>query len=50
MRDEDKIRDVVLFMHEAIVHEPVDPVEYGIPPKWINVNDDEIRGIIRALR
>ena len=28
----------------------IDPVEYGVPPKWININDDEIRGMIRALR
>jgi len=50
LRHEDKVRDVVLFMHEALIHEPIDPVEYGVPPKWININDDEIRGMIRALR
>ena len=50
MRDEDKVRDIVLFMHEAIVHEPVDPVEYGVPPKFVNVDDTELRGLLRALR
>ena len=50
LRHEDKVRDVVLFMHEALVHEPIDPVEYGVPPKFVNVDDTELRGLLRALR
>ena len=50
LRHEDGIRDVILYMHEKIIHEPIDPVEYGVPPRWSNVDDVELRGMIRALR
>jgi len=50
LRHEDRVRDVVLYMHEKIIHEFVDPIEYGVPPEWTNVDDVELRGMIRALR
>ena len=50
LKDEDHIRDVVLYMHEKIIHEFVDPIEFGVPPEWTNVDDVELRGMIRALR
>jgi hypothetical protein len=50
LRHEDRVRDVVLYMHEKIIHEFVDPIEFGVPPEWANVDDVELRGMIRALR
>ena len=35
LRHEDRVRDDVLYMHEKIIHEFVDPIEYGVPPEWI---------------
>ena len=50
LKSEEEVRDLVLYFHEAIAHEPADPVEYGVPPKFSNIEDDEIRGMLRALR
>jgi len=50
LKAEDHIRDLVLYFHERLAHEPIDPVEYGVPPEWTNVDDVELRGMIRALR
>ena len=50
LKAEDHIRDLVLYFHEALAHEPIDPVEYGVPPKFVNIDDIEIRGMLRALR
>ena len=50
LKAEDHIRDLVLYFHERLAHEPIDPVEYGVPPKFVNVDDTELRGLLRALR
>lgn len=50
LKAEDHIRDLVLYFHEALIHEPVEPIEYGVPPKFTNVDDTELRGMLRALR
>jgi len=47
--DETKIRDMVLFQKEKIVHEEIDPAEFHIPHKFVSMTDDERRGVIRAL-
>jgi len=50
LKAEDHIRDLVLYFHEALAHEAIDPVEYGVPPKFAHVDDTELRGMLRALR
>ena len=50
LKAEDHIRDLVLYFHEKLAHEPIDPVEYGVPAKFANVDDTELRGMLRALR
>ena len=49
MVDEARIRDMVLYQKEKIVHEEVDPAEFHIPHKFVTMTDDERRGVIRAL-
>jgi len=47
--DESKIRDMVLYQKEKLVHEEIDPAEFQIPHKFVTMTDDERRGVIRAL-
>ena len=47
--DEDKIRSMVLYQKEKIMHEEIDPAEFHIPHKFVNLTDDERRGVTRAL-
>ena len=51
---EESIRDLILFQKEKLLHEFVDPVsmlpQTLIPPLFVEITDDERRGIIRALR
>jgi len=47
--DESRIRDMVLYQKEKIVHEEIDPAEFHIPHKFVTMTDDERRGVIRAL-
>ena len=47
--DEDKIRNMVLYQKEKIMHEEIDPAEFHIPHKFVNLTDDERRGVTRAL-
>jgi len=47
--DESKIRDMVLYQKEKLVHEEIDPAEFHIPHKFVTMTDDERRGVIRAL-
>ena len=47
--DESKIRDMVLYQKEKLVHEEIDPAEFHIPHKFVTMSDDERRGVIRAL-
>lgn len=49
MVDETKMRDMILFQKEKLVHEEIDPAEFHIPHKFVSMTDDERRGIIRAL-
>ena len=49
MIDEDKIRNMVLYQKEKIMHEEIDPAEFHIPHKFVNLTDDERRGVTRAL-
>ena len=47
--DEDKIRNMVLYQKEKIMHEEIDPAEFHIPHKFVTMTDDERRGVTRAL-
>lgn len=47
---DDEIRSMILYQKECLLHIPTDPDEYKIGNKFIDVPDDERRGIIKALR
>jgi len=47
--DEHQIRDMILYQKEKIVHEEPDAEEFHIPHKFVNMTDDERRGVIRSL-
>ena len=52
MQTEDSIRDLIVYEKEKLLHENVDhmgmlPI---IPHEFVDVPDEERRGIIRALR
>ena len=49
MLDESRVRDMVLYQKEKLVHEEIDPAEFHIPHKFVNLTDDERRGVTRAL-
>ena len=49
MLDESRVRDMVLYQNEKLVHEEIDPAEFHIPHKLVTLSDDERRGVIRAL-
>ena len=49
MLDESRVRDMVLYQKEKLVHEEIDPAEFHIPHKFVNMTDDERRGVTRAL-
>lgn len=49
MLDESRVRDMILYQKEKIVHEEIDPAEFHIPHKFVSMTDDERRGVIRAL-
>ncbi len=48
MRTEEQIRHLILVQKELLLHEDTDVRE--IPIKFIKLQDEERRGIIRALR
>ena len=48
--NDDEIRNMVLYQKECLLHEKPDPDEYHVGSKFIDVSDDERRGIIKALR
>ena len=51
LRSEDEIRYLLLYSKEKLLHEDVQDMEtYMVPTKFINIDDEERRGIIRALR
>ena len=49
MRAEEKIRDMILFQKERLLHENPSPPE-SIPHQFYMLDDAERRGMIRALR
>ena len=51
LRSEDEIRYLLLYAKERLLHEDVHDMEtYMVPIKFIDVDDEERRGLIRALR
>lgn len=48
MKNEEFIRDLLLFQKEMILHESYSSI--NIPLKFIKIPDEERRGMIRALR
>ena len=54
MQTEDSIRDLIMYEKEKLLHEPVDQMgmlpQTVIPHEFVDIPDDERRGIIRALR
>ena len=54
LKNEESIRDLILFQKEKLLHELVDPIAMlpttVIPSLLIDIPDEERRGIIRALR
>ena len=54
LKNEESIRDLILFQIEKLLHEFADPAAMLpttlIPPLLVDIPDDERRGIIRALR
>ena len=54
MQTEDSIRDLIVFEKEKLLHENVDHMgmlpQTVIPHEFVNIPDEERRGIIRALR
>jgi len=50
VRVEENIRDNLLWQKEKLICEELNPLEYDVPPKFINMDFTERRGFIRALR
>ena len=54
LKNEESIRDLILFQKEKLLHEHADPAamlpQTLIPPLLVEIPDEERRGIIRALR
>ena len=54
LQTENSIRDLILYEHEKLLHESVDHMgmlpQTIIPHAFVNIPDEERRGIIRALR
>ena len=51
LRSDDEVRYLLLYSKERLLHENVEDMEtYMIPTKFIDLNDEERRGLIRALR
>ena len=54
LKNEESIRDLILFQKEKLLHEHADPAamlpQTLIPPLLVDIPDEERRGIIRALR
>ena len=54
LRIEDCIRDLILYQHEKLLHETVDQMgmlpQTVIPHEFVDIPDEERRGMIRALR
>ena len=54
MQTEDSIRDLIVYEKEKLLHENVDHMgmlpQTVIPHEFVNIPDEERRGMIRALR
>ena len=54
MQTENSIRDVIVYEKEKLLHENVDHMgmlpQTVIPHEFVNIPDEERRGMIRALR
>ena len=54
MQTENSIRDVIVYDKEKLLHENVDHMgmlpQTVIPHEFVNIPDEERRGMIRALR
>ena len=51
LKSEDEIRYLILYQKERLLHEDVENMTgHSIPIKFINIPDEERRGMIRALR
>ena len=54
MQTEDSIRDLIIYEKEKLLHENVDHMgmlpQTVIPHEFVDIPDEERRGIIRALR
>ena len=48
MKNEELVRDLLLFQKEMILHESITSIK--VPLKFIKIPDEERRGMIRALR
>ena len=54
LQTENSIRDLILYEHEKLLHENVDHMgmlpQTVIPHEFVNIPDEERRGMVRALR
>lgn len=51
LRSDDEVRYLILYTKEKLLHEDVTDMEsHSIPEKFTDLPDDEMRGVIRALR
>ena len=54
MQTEDSIRDLIVYEKEKLLHENVDHMgmlpQTVIPHEFVNIPDEERRGMVRALR
>ncbi len=51
LRTEDEVRYLLLYSKEKLLHEDATDMEnHSIPFKFIDLPDEERRGVIRALR
>jgi len=48
--NDEEIRNMILFQKECLLHEKPDPDELHVGTKFIDMTDDERRGMIKALR
>ena len=47
---DEEMRSMILFQKECLLHEKPDPDELHVGTKFVDMTDDERRGMIKALR
>ena len=47
---DEEMRNMILFLKECLLHEKPDPDELHVGTKFVDMTDDERRGMIKALR